>query len=79
MWLHGCSACGSFTFTEQFYFAGPIRRNAGGNIERSFLNELPLPVDVSQCVQLEQYDTLPYYTTSTDSFRNTLEGKEAIG
>ncbi|CAK8689246.1 unnamed protein product [Clavelina lepadiformis] len=52
---------------------GPIRRNPGGNVDRPTVQVLPQPGDVAQCLQVDQYDTFPFFSTS-DGFRNALEG-----
>ncbi|XP_060748116.1 tyrosinase-related protein 1b isoform X1 [Tachysurus vachellii] len=51
---------------------GPIRRNPGGN--RPILQKLPENQDLIDCLELKNYDTPPYYFTSTWSFRNSIEG-----
>jgi len=53
---------------------GPLRRNPGGNIDRPAVQVLPSPDDVRQCLQMENYDTPPFFSNSIESFRNTLEG-----
>ncbi|XP_069777268.1 5,6-dihydroxyindole-2-carboxylic acid oxidase-like [Narcine bancroftii] len=53
---------------------GPIRRNPGGNIARPMVQRLPTSQDVTQCLDITAYDTPPFYSNSTDSFRNTVEG-----
>lgn len=53
---------------------GPIFRNPGGNVDRPSVQTLPQPGDVSKCLQVESYDSLPFNSDSDQSFRNTLEG-----
>uniref|UniRef100_UPI00398F64EA 5,6-dihydroxyindole-2-carboxylic acid oxidase-like n=1 Tax=Pristiophorus japonicus TaxID=55135 RepID=UPI00398F64EA len=53
---------------------GPIRRNPGGNVARPMLQRLPDAQDVAKCLDVSAYDTPPFYSNSTDSFRNTVEG-----
>ncbi|XP_067839757.1 5,6-dihydroxyindole-2-carboxylic acid oxidase-like [Heptranchias perlo] len=53
---------------------GPIRRNPGGNVARPMVQRLPDAQDVAQCLDISSYDTPPFYSNSTDSFRNTVEG-----
>ncbi|XP_053475402.1 tyrosinase-related protein 1b [Ictalurus furcatus] len=53
---------------------GPIRRNPGGNVARPMVQKLPENQDVIDCLELNNFDTPPYYSTSTWSFRNTIEG-----
>ncbi|TNN61204.1 5,6-dihydroxyindole-2-carboxylic acid oxidase [Liparis tanakae] len=55
----------------------PIRRNPAGNVERPMVQRLPEPQDVLDCLELNAFDTPPYYSTSSDSFRNTIEGYSA--
>lgn len=38
------------------------------------VQRLPQPQDVLECLQLNTFDTPPYYSTSSESFRNTIEG-----
>lgn len=54
---------------------GPIRRNPAGNVARPMVQRLPEPEDVAQCLEVGVFDTPPFYSNSTDSFRNTVEGK----
>lgn len=54
---------------------GPIRRNPAGNVGRPAVQHLPEPQDVTQCLEVRVFDTPPFYSNSTDSFRNTVEGK----
>lgn len=53
----------------------PIRRNPAGNVNRPMVQRLPEPQDVADCLQVDTFDTPPYYSTSTQSFRNTIEGE----
>lgn len=39
------------------------------------VQRLPEPEDVAQCLEVGVFDTPPFYSNSTDSFRNTVEGK----
>ncbi|KAF3852176.1 hypothetical protein F7725_005531 [Dissostichus mawsoni] len=52
----------------------PIRRNPAGNVARPMVQKLPEPQDVLDCLELNAFDTPPYYSTSSESFRNTIEG-----
>lgn len=52
----------------------PIRRNPAGNVNRPMVQRLPEPQDVADCLQVNAFDTAPYYSTSSESFRNTIEG-----
>ncbi|XP_030578560.1 5,6-dihydroxyindole-2-carboxylic acid oxidase isoform X2 [Archocentrus centrarchus] len=54
-----------------------IRRNPAGNVNRPMVQRLPEPQDVADCLQVNTFDTPPYYSTSSDSFRNTVEGYSA--
>ncbi|TTH08273.1 L-dopachrome tautomerase [Bagarius yarrelli] len=47
---------------------GPLRRSPKKNFT------LPTMGDVRNCLQLQDFDRPPYFTNSTFSFRNTLEG-----
>lgn len=38
------------------------------------VQRLPEPQDVADCLQVNTFDTPPYYSTSSESFRNTIEG-----
>ncbi|XP_055488571.1 5,6-dihydroxyindole-2-carboxylic acid oxidase-like [Leucoraja erinacea] len=53
---------------------GPIQRNPGGNVARPMVQRLPDSQDVAKCLDISSYDTLPFYSNSTDSFRNSVEG-----
>ncbi|XP_040397179.1 5,6-dihydroxyindole-2-carboxylic acid oxidase isoform X2 [Cygnus olor] len=53
---------------------GPIQRNPAGNVARPMVQRLPEPEDVAQCLEVGVFDTPPFYSNSTDSFRNTVEG-----
>ncbi|KAA0722406.1 5,6-dihydroxyindole-2-carboxylic acid oxidase [Triplophysa tibetana] len=55
----------------------PIRRNPAGNVARPMVQRLPEPQDVIDCLELNTFDTPPYYSTSSQSFRNTVEGYSA--
>ncbi|MCI4394832.1 hypothetical protein PGIGA_G00173240 [Pangasianodon gigas] len=57
--------------------SSPIRRNPAGNVARPMVQKLPEPQDIEACLQLITFDTPPFYSTSTDSFRNTIEGYSA--
>uniref|UniRef100_A0A2K6TYW8 5,6-dihydroxyindole-2-carboxylic acid oxidase n=1 Tax=Saimiri boliviensis boliviensis TaxID=39432 RepID=A0A2K6TYW8_SAIBB len=54
--------------------SGPIRRNPAGNVARPMVQRLPEPQDVAQCLEVGLFDTPPFYSNSTNSFRNTVEG-----
>uniref|UniRef100_A0A3B4AUP5 5,6-dihydroxyindole-2-carboxylic acid oxidase n=1 Tax=Periophthalmus magnuspinnatus TaxID=409849 RepID=A0A3B4AUP5_9GOBI len=56
----------------------PIRRNPAGNVARPMVQRLPEPKDVLDCLQLNTFDTPPYYSTSSESFRNTIEGSQKL-
>ncbi|DAA26938.1 TPA: tyrosinase-related protein 1 precursor [Bos taurus] len=53
---------------------GPIKRNPAGNVARPMVQRLPKPQDVAQCLEVGSFDTPPFYSNSTNSFRNTVEG-----
>lgn len=53
----------------------PIRRNPAGNVNRPMVQRLPEPQDVADCLQVNTFDTPPFYSTSSESFRNTIEGE----
>lgn len=53
-----------------------IRRNPAGKVARPMVQRLPQPQDVLECLQLNTFDTPPYYSTSSESFRNTIEGEQ---
>ncbi|XP_061108270.1 5,6-dihydroxyindole-2-carboxylic acid oxidase-like [Conger conger] len=55
----------------------PIRRNPAGNVARPMVQRLPEPQDVAACLELLAFDTPPYYSTSSQSFRNSVEGYSA--
>ena len=38
------------------------------------MQRLPEPQDVADCLQVNTFDTPPFYSTSSESFRNTIEG-----
>ncbi|XP_062372250.1 5,6-dihydroxyindole-2-carboxylic acid oxidase-like [Sardina pilchardus] len=52
----------------------PIRRNPAGNVARPMVQRLPEPKDVADCLEVNMFDTPPFYSTSTESFRNSIEG-----
>ncbi|XP_028832124.1 tyrosinase-related protein 1b isoform X2 [Denticeps clupeoides] len=52
----------------------PIQRNPAGNVARPLVQRLPEPQDVVDCLELNTFDTSPFYSTSSQSFRNTIEG-----
>jgi tyrosinase-related protein 1 len=41
------------------------------------VQRLPEPQDVVDCLDLKTFDTPPYYSTSSESFRNTVEGEDS--
>lgn len=41
------------------------------------VQRLPEPQDVADCLQVNTFDTPPFYSTSSESFRNTIEGETA--
>lgn len=43
-------------------------------MNRPMVQRLPEPQDVADCLQVNTFDTPPYYSTSSESFRNTIEG-----
>uniref|UniRef100_A0A4W4EP59 5,6-dihydroxyindole-2-carboxylic acid oxidase n=1 Tax=Electrophorus electricus TaxID=8005 RepID=A0A4W4EP59_ELEEL len=53
---------------------GPIRRNPAGNVARPMVQKLPEPQDIKACLEVQDFDTPPFYSTSSESFRNTIEG-----
>lgn len=53
---------------------GPIRRNPAGNVARPMVQRLPEPQDVALCLEVGLFDTPPFYSNSSESFRNTVEG-----
>ncbi|XP_029108109.1 5,6-dihydroxyindole-2-carboxylic acid oxidase [Scleropages formosus] len=57
--------------------SSPIRRNPAGNVARPMVQRLPEPQDVADCLELKAFDTPPFYSTSSESFRNTIEGYSA--
>lgn len=81
--LKGCIFCGLLFHIRIVFFllftpgteGGPIRRNPAGNVARPMVQRLPEPEDVAQCLEVGVFDTPPFYSNSTDSFRNTVEGK----
>ncbi|KAI4542121.1 hypothetical protein MG293_007500 [Ovis ammon polii] len=52
---------------------GPIKRNPAGNVARPMVQRLPEPQDIAQCLEVGSFDTPPFYSNSTNSFRNTVE------
>lgn len=40
------------------------------------VQRLPQPEDVALCLEVGIFDTPPFYSNSTDSFRNTVEGEQ---
>uniref|UniRef100_A0A8C5LXJ4 5,6-dihydroxyindole-2-carboxylic acid oxidase n=1 Tax=Leptobrachium leishanense TaxID=445787 RepID=A0A8C5LXJ4_9ANUR len=52
----------------------PIRRNPAGNSDRPMVQRLPEMEDVAQCLEVTLFDTPPYFSNSSDSFRNSIEG-----
>ncbi|XP_062865205.1 5,6-dihydroxyindole-2-carboxylic acid oxidase-like [Trichomycterus rosablanca] len=57
--------------------SSPIRRNPAGNVARPMVQRLPEPQDIAACLQVNAFDTPPFYSTSSESFRNTVEGYSA--
>ncbi|KAI1883434.1 hypothetical protein AGOR_G00231410 [Albula goreensis] len=57
--------------------SSPIRRNPAGNVARPMVQRLPQPQDVADCLELSAFDTPPFYSTSSESFRNSIEGYSA--
>ncbi|KAM4597559.1 5,6-dihydroxyindole-2-carboxylic acid oxidase-like, partial [Polymixia lowei] len=55
----------------------PISRNPAGNVGRPMVQTLPQPQDIVDCLEINTFDTPPYYSTSSRSFRNTIEGYSA--
>ncbi|KAG7272780.1 hypothetical protein CRUP_036840 [Coryphaenoides rupestris] len=61
----------------------PSAQSLEGNSQVDFLQvaqsleRLPQPQDVVDCLELNNFDTPPYYSTSSQSFRNTIEGYSA--
>lgn len=39
------------------------------------VQRLPEAQDVADCLQVNTFDTPPFYSTSSESFRNTIEGE----
>ncbi|KAL2079009.1 hypothetical protein ACEWY4_024753 [Coilia grayii] len=54
--------------------SSPIRRNPAGNVARPMVQRLPEPQDVLDCLEVNTFDTPPFYSTSSESFRNSIEG-----
>ncbi|KAM4807536.1 5,6-dihydroxyindole-2-carboxylic acid oxidase [Rhinophrynus dorsalis] len=52
----------------------PIRRNPAGNSARPMVQKLPEPQDVALCLDVTLFDTPPFFSNSSESFRNTVEG-----
>lgn len=42
------------------------------------VQRLPEPQDVADCLQVTTFDTPPFYSTSSESFRNTIEGEASL-
>ncbi|KAJ8271360.1 hypothetical protein COCON_G00102190 [Conger conger] len=59
------------------YGEQPDPTEPGGNSARPMVQRLPEPQDVVDCLELGTFDTPPYYSTSSESFRNTIEGYSA--
>lgn len=57
--------------------SSPIRRNPAGNVARPMVQRLPEAQDVAACLEIDAFDTPPFYSTSSDSFRNSIEGYSA--
>ncbi|XP_063311205.1 5,6-dihydroxyindole-2-carboxylic acid oxidase isoform X2 [Pelobates fuscus] len=53
---------------------GPIRRNPAGNTARPMVQKLPEIQDVAECLEVNLFDTPPFFSNSSDSFRNAIEG-----
>ncbi|XP_068091099.1 5,6-dihydroxyindole-2-carboxylic acid oxidase [Hyperolius riggenbachi] len=53
---------------------GPIRRNPAGNVDRPMVQRLPEMEDVLLSLEVNLFDTPPFFSNSSDSFRNTIEG-----
>ncbi|KAM9330678.1 5,6-dihydroxyindole-2-carboxylic acid oxidase [Gastrophryne carolinensis] len=53
---------------------GPIRRNPAGNSARPMVQKLPEAADVLLCLEVNMFDTPPFFSNSSASFRNTIEG-----
>uniref|UniRef100_A0A8C7WQP3 5,6-dihydroxyindole-2-carboxylic acid oxidase n=1 Tax=Oryzias sinensis TaxID=183150 RepID=A0A8C7WQP3_9TELE len=47
--------------------SSPIRRNPAGNVARPMVQRLPEPQDVLECLELNTFDTPPYYSNSSES------------
>uniref|UniRef100_A0A4W4EZ83 5,6-dihydroxyindole-2-carboxylic acid oxidase n=1 Tax=Electrophorus electricus TaxID=8005 RepID=A0A4W4EZ83_ELEEL len=52
----------------------PIRQNPAGNMAQPMIHKLPKPQDVIDCLEMSHFDTPPFYSTSSQSFRNSVEG-----
>ncbi|NXD74309.1 TYRP1 oxidase, partial [Eolophus roseicapillus] len=72
--LQFCNSSFLSLFSTPGTEGGPIRRNPAGNVARPMVQRLPEPEDVAQCLEVGVFDTPPFYSNSTDSFRNTVEG-----
>ncbi|XP_068122096.1 5,6-dihydroxyindole-2-carboxylic acid oxidase-like [Hyperolius riggenbachi] len=53
---------------------GPIRRNPAGNVARPMVQRLPTMDEVVMCLEVSLFDTAPFFSNSSESFRNTIEG-----
>lgn len=58
--------------------SSPIRRNPAGNVARPMVQRLPEAQDVAACLEINAFDTPPFYSTSSESFRNSIEGETQI-
>ncbi|XP_040185381.1 5,6-dihydroxyindole-2-carboxylic acid oxidase-like [Rana temporaria] len=53
---------------------GPIQRNPAGNVARPMVQRLPEMEEVLLCLEVNLFDTAPFFSNSSESFRNTIEG-----
>ncbi|XP_018430449.1 PREDICTED: 5,6-dihydroxyindole-2-carboxylic acid oxidase-like [Nanorana parkeri] len=53
---------------------GPIRRNPAGNVARPMVQRLPEMEEVLLCLEVNLFDTAPFFSNSSESFRNAIEG-----
>lgn len=67
----------SLCFASSGTETSPIRRNPAGNVNRPMVQRLPEPQDIADCLQVNTFDTPPFYSTSSESFRNTIEGESS--
>lgn len=58
--------------------SSPIRRNPAGNVARPMVQRLPEAQDVAACLEINAFDTPPFYSTSSESFRNSVEGETRL-